>query len=169
MLLQIGLQLRMVTQVLLVVYQGRILAKLFGCFAVGIEKLVKARQFLAVNIAVAIALAAIVTLLLMHESAWILLYLRAKFRMFPQVRLQRVMVLHEFFVIYQRGILAELLGRFAVSIQELIEARQLLAVDVAVTITILLMAVETGFLTHEGVRIVLNLLAHSRMILQISF
>src|ERR1700733_6330746 len=92
--------------------------------------------------------------------------------MFPQVRLQRGMVLYEFFVIYQRGILAKLLGRFAVSIQELIEARQLLAVDVAIviaiTITIVCVTVETRFLTHEGVRIVLDLLTHGRMILQIS-
>src|ERR1700733_6391448 len=88
--------------------------------------------------------------------------------MFPQVRLQRGMALHEFFVIYQRGILAELLGRFAVSIQELIEARQLLALNVAIPIAIVFMAVETGLLTHECVRIVLDLLAHGRMILQIS-
>src|SRR5580700_8104469 len=96
--------------------------------------------------------------------------------MFPQIRLQRGMVPQEFFVIHQRRILAKLLGRFAVRVQELIEARHLLAVDVAITITITIsiaiaivfMAVEAGFLTHEGVRIVLDLLAHGRMILQIS-
>jgi hypothetical protein len=73
MLLQISLQLGMVPHVLLVVHQGRILAKLLGCFAVGFEKLVKARQFLAVNATVAIAFAAIVTLFLMRESVRILL------------------------------------------------------------------------------------------------
>ena len=88
--------------------------------------------------------------------------------MFPQIGLQCGMVLHEFFIIDERRIFAELLGRFTVSVQELIEARQFLAVDVAITITIVLTAIVTGFLTHEGVRITLDLLLHSRMILQIS-
>jgi len=88
--------------------------------------------------------------------------------MLPQIRLQRGMVMHEFLVIHQRRILAKLLCDLTVSVQELIEVRQFLAVDVAITVAIVLTPIVARFLTHEGVRISLDLLAHRRMILQIS-
>src|ERR1700722_1383151 len=97
--------------------------------------------------------AAIVTGFLLHERVRIGLDLLAKFGMIPQIRLQRGMVAHEFLVIDQRRILAKLLGGFAMAIQELIEARELLAVDIAAAIV--LTAIVTSFLVHEGVRILL--------------
>src|SRR5580658_1021502 len=86
--------------------------------------------------------------------------------MLPQITLQRGMVLDEFLVIDQRWVFAKLFGGFAVRVQELIEARQLLAFDVAIAIIVTVLV--TSFLAHEGVRISLDLLANSRMILQIS-
>src|SRR5579863_2803278 len=73
MVVQIGLQLRMAPHKLLVVYQGRILAKLLGGFVVGIEELIEAGHFLTVNAAIPIVFTAIVTHFLMHESIRILL------------------------------------------------------------------------------------------------
>src|SRR5580658_2882407 len=84
--------------------------------------------------------------------------------MVPQIGLQCGMVLHEFLVIHQRRILAQLLGGFAVSVQELIEARQFFAVG---AIAIVLAVIVAIFLPHEGVRIFLYLLANCRMLLQI--
>src|SRR5580692_10232304 len=92
-----------------------------------------------------------ITGFLLHEGVGVCLDLRAKFRMVLQIRLQRWMVVHEFFVIYERRILAELLGCFAVAIQKLIEVRQFLAVDVA--IAIVLTAIIPSLLMHEGIRV----------------
>src|SRR5277367_1955939 len=86
--------------------------------------------------------------------------------MLPQITLQCGMVTHEFLVIHQRGVFAKLFGGLAVRVQELIEARQLLTVDVA--IAIVFTPIVARFLTHEGVRLSLDLLAYRRMILQIS-
>jgi len=68
MVLQISLQRRMVPDEFLVIDQRRILAKLIGDFAVAIQKLIKACQFLTVDVAVAIALTAIITVFLMQEG-----------------------------------------------------------------------------------------------------
>ena len=83
------------------------------------------------------------------------------------------MVLHKFPFIQQRRIFTNLFGYFAMSIQEPIEIRQVLAVGVAIvsgriTITQVRIAVVAIFLAHERVRILPQLVANSRMILQIS-
>src|ERR1700733_745062 len=94
-----------------------------------------------------------ITSFLLHERIRVCLDLRAQFRMVLQISLQRGMVAHEFFVIYQRGILAKLLGCLAVAVQKLIEVRQFLAVDIA--IAIVLAPIITIFLMHEGIRVLL--------------
>src|ERR1700722_1918307 len=170
---QIRLQGGVVSRELLVIYKRGILAKLFGGFAVAIQELIEARELLAVDVAVpasvAIILTAIVTRLLSHEGVGILLYLLANSRMLLQIGLQLGMVLHVFVVIYEGWILAKLLGSFAVRVQKLIEACKLLAVDVAVpvSVAIILTAIVTRFLPHKGIRIFLYLLANLRMLLQV--
>src|SRR5271170_2400387 len=166
MVLEISLQRGMVAHEFRVISQRRILAKLIGGFAVGVQELVEAREFLAID--VAIVLTTIVTIFVMQEGIRVLLWLCAKFRMLPQIRLQRRMVAHEFWVINQRRILAKLLGSFAVSVQELIEVRQFLTIDVAIAVAIVLTPIVARFLTHERVRIRFDLFAYRRMILQIS-
>lgn len=52
MVLQKGLQFRMPLYVILIVHERRIAAKLLGNFLVAVQKLIKARQFLACNVAV---------------------------------------------------------------------------------------------------------------------
>src|SRR6202051_762303 len=52
MVLQKGLQFRMPLYVILIVHERRIVAKLSGNFLVAVQKLIKARQFLARNVAV---------------------------------------------------------------------------------------------------------------------
>src|SRR4029077_18501027 len=52
MVLQKGLQFRMPLHVVLIVHERRIVTKLLGNFLVAVQKLIKARQFLACNVAV---------------------------------------------------------------------------------------------------------------------
>src|SRR5258708_29610592 len=52
MVLQKGLQFRMPLYVILIVHERRIVAELLGDFLVAVQKLIKARQFLARNVAV---------------------------------------------------------------------------------------------------------------------
>src|SRR5260370_38753053 len=51
MVLQKGLQFRMRLHVFLIVHERRIVTKLLGNFLVVVQKLIKARQFLACNVA----------------------------------------------------------------------------------------------------------------------
>src|SRR5882757_11206414 len=52
MVLQKGLQFRMRLHVILIVHERWIVTKLLGNFLVAVQKLIKARQFLARNVAV---------------------------------------------------------------------------------------------------------------------
>src|SRR5580693_6071991 len=147
---QIGLQCGMVLHEFLVIHQRRILAQLLGGFAVSVQELIEARQFFAVG-AIAIVLAVIVAIFLPREGVRIFLYLLANCRMLLQIGLKLGMVPDVFLVIHEGRIFAELLGSFTVTIQELIETRELLAIDIAVAIVVT--ATVAIFLPHEGVRI----------------
>src|SRR5580693_3376669 len=159
MVVQISLQRGMVTHELFVVDQRRVLAKLLSSFAVAIEELVEARQFLAI----AIVLTTIVTIFCVHEGIRVLFYLVANARMVLQIGLQLRMAPHELLVVYQGRILAKLLGGFAVGIEKLIEARHFPTVNAAIVFT----AIVTLFLMQESVRILLQLRAKFRMVPQI--
>src|SRR5580692_1562161 len=132
MLLQIGLKLRMVSDVFLVIHEGRIFAKLLGSFAVTIQELIEAREVLAIDIAIAIVLAAIVAIFLPHEGVRILPDLVTNLRMVLQIGLERRMPLHKVVVVYERRILANISGEFGMAVQKLIEARQFLTRGVVV-------------------------------------
>src|ERR1700688_3590834 len=61
---------------------------------------------------------------LAHKSVRIFAHLLANFRLLLQKRLQRGMLVHKFPVVYERGILADLLGYFPMAFRELVEACQ---------------------------------------------
>jgi len=166
--------------------QRRILGELLCNVGMAAEELAGLSvRTVAVSIAIAaelaIVLAAVVTSFLLHEGVRIFLRLFPNTRVFLQISLQRWMVLHEFVVIHQRRILANLLGDFAVLIEELIkicqfparrtaipiEIRILIAygILVAVPSNIVYMPLVESFPLHEGVRICLYFLLNSRMIL----
>jgi hypothetical protein len=79
--------------------------------------------------------------------------------MILQVGLQPGVILHIPIIINELRVAPKLLGYFAVAIKELIEVRSLLAR------ALVLMTIVTGFLMHESVRILLQLLANVRMLL----
>jgi hypothetical protein len=105
----------------------RILAKLLGRFAVSVQELIEARQFLAVDATIAIIVTVLVTSFLAQEGVRISLDLLAHGRMILQISLQGRMVLQKILVIYQRGIFANLVGGFGMAVQELIEIGEFLA------------------------------------------
>src|SRR5437879_5387639 len=204
MRLQIGLQRRVVRYELLILDQGRVLAKLPCSFAMVIEKLIEAGQFAAGGIAVARGAAVagvfapIVTVFRAHERVRIFGDFLAHTLMLLQIGLQVRILAEEFLIVHKRWIFAKLFGSFAMVIEKLIEARQLaaggvpvarhvvtialnvaiaIAHGIAVRLKIIAVAIVvagvftpiiTVFLMHETVWVFSDLLAHSRMILQVS-
>src|ERR1700740_3791046 len=136
---QVLLKFRMIFQVLLVLRQGGILGEALRNLRMAAEEFTKVRSLAVIAVASPAAFTIVVmgiTGFLLHEGVWILLQLLANFGMVLQVSLQGRMVLYELLVIHQRRVFAKLLGRFAVSVQELIEARQFLAIDaIAIIVT----------------------------------
>src|SRR5437879_608332 len=187
MRLQIGLQRRVVRYELLILDQGRVLAKLPCSFAMVIEKLIEAGQFAAGGIAVARGAAVagvfapIVTVFRAHERFRIFGDFLAHALMLLQIGLQVRILAEEFLIVHQRWIFAKLFGSFAMVIEKLIEARQLaaggvpvarhvvtIALNVAIVVAGVFTPIITVFLMHETVWVFSDLLAHSRMILQVS-
>src|SRR6516165_5714912 len=176
-LLHIGLQCRMVLQKLLVVDERWVLTNLIGDFAVAVEELVEAPQLPARDVAVPVTL----VLIPVHASAvGILVAVIAVFRahegigIFPQfftdrgvllhIGLQCRVVLQKLLVVDERWVLTNLIGDFAVAVEELVEAPQLPARDVAVPVTLVLIPVHASavgilvvviavFRAHEGIGI----------------
>ena len=132
----------------------------------------------AVDVAVAVAVPIAVTVhvavpiifslleppFLAHEILRVLPDSFANLRMVVQEGFQFRVVLQVIAIIDQRRILAQLVGDIAVAVQELIEARQLFAVNVSASLVFA--PVEALFRVHERVRMQLDLFAHSGMILQ---
>src|SRR5258708_5482603 len=148
-ILQIGLQRRMVLQELLIFYKGRIATKLFCGFAMSIEEAIELCQFSATTIASTVCisvgitiavladviilvvktsrvLAAIVTLFLTHEGVWILRQIFAHSRMFLKKGLQCGVTLDELLILYERWVAAKLLGHLAMAVEKLIKPTNLL-------------------------------------------
>src|SRR5580658_6727970 len=119
----------MVMHEFLVVHQRRILAKLLGGLAVSVQELIEVRQFLAAHVAIAVAivLTPIVARFLTHEGVRIGFNLFAYRRMILQISLQSRMAVHKIFVIYQRGIFANIVRDFGMAVQEAIKVREFLA------------------------------------------
>src|ERR1700693_391735 len=106
----------------------------------------------AVHVVATAVLLTVITVFLPHESIRIFLNLLANLRMVLQVGIKRRMVLRKFSVIHERRVFAKLFGNFAVTIKELIEARQFATSNVVAPAFV---AVITIFLPHERVRIFL--------------
>src|SRR5215469_5976459 len=109
-------------------------------------------------------LAAVEALLLLHERVGILAYFFAHSRVLLQELFQGGVFLPEFFVLQQRRILPHLLRDFGMTIEEAVEARKRAAPHVRVGSIFPL--VEALFLLHECVRLLLELIANSGILLQ---
>src|SRR3984885_6598674 len=99
----------------------------------------------------------------MHEGIRIFLVLLTNSRMIGQELLQIRVALHKFLVVYQRWIFTQLLRNLGMAIHKMVHVSQLTAGHVSVT-TLAFTAVKALLLVHEGIRILLVLLANSRMI-----
>src|SRR5580700_3971999 len=129
-----------------------------------IHEAIHVRQLAAGHVPITTLILALVeALLLMHEGVRILLVLLANSRMIGQELLQIGVALHKLLVVYQRWIFAQLLRNFRMAVHKMVHVRQLTASYVSIT-TLILALVEALLLMHEGVRILLVLLANSRMI-----
>src|SRR6516162_2646003 len=190
-LLHIGLQCRVVLQKLLVVDERWVLTNLIGDFAVAVEELVEAPQLPARDVAVPVTL----VLIPVHASAGgVPVAVIAVFRahecigIFPQfftdrgvllhIGLQCRVVLQKLLVVDERWVLTNLLGDFAVAVEELVEAPQLPARDVAVPVTLVLIPVHASavrvlaaviavFRAHEGIGIFPQFFTDRRVLLHI--
>src|ERR1700722_882706 len=102
----------MILGILRVVYERGIFAEILGNFPMAIEELIEARQLATSGVVVAITVTfvTVVAIFLPHESIRIFFYLLANVRMVFQITLQLGMTLLVFRVIYERWILAKLLG-----------------------------------------------------------
>src|ERR1700733_106360 len=130
----------------------------------------------------------VIAVFLAHESIRIFLDLLANLRVILQICVQRGVSAFEFLIVYQGRVFAKLFGNFAMTVKELVEARNLtaggvvvatatIATAVVVTVTIAVAAVVAIFVVtsvfpaiiatfqaHEGVRVFLYLLADLRVI-----
>jgi hypothetical protein len=138
---EIILQCRMVAHKFRIVQQGRVLAHLFGDFAVSIEEAVEIRHVPLVAIPAGVTIAhvgvAVEGIFLVHEGPWILTYLVANTGVIPVVSFQSRMVPQEIPIVEQGRIFANLFGNFAVFIQELIETRHVSAIAASVEVSAL--------------------------------
>src|ERR1700722_17982663 len=168
MLRQELLQRRMVLLKLLVIHQRRILTQLFSDLGVAVHESVHVRQLTTGYVAIAarLILALVKALLLPHEGVRIFLIFLAHSRMLRQELLQRRMVLLKLLVIHQRRILTQLFSDLGVAVHESVHVRQLTTGYVAIAASLILALVKALLLPHEGVRIFLIFLAHSRMLRQ---
>ena len=110
-------------------------------------------------------LRAVEPIFLARESIGILSDLVANTGIALDIGLQVGMVLHKFPVIYERRILANLLGNFAVVVKEAVELLPVPTREIA--IPSLVRAVETVFLAREGIRALPELVTNTRIALQI--
>src|SRR5580704_14784374 len=131
-----------------IIQQGRILANLFGDFAMFIQEPVEFRTVPVVgitissvgiaissaSISVACVMIAVVEILQSHERIRPLADLLFNTGMVLQIPVQLGMALQELRVIDQGRRPTKLLGIFAMTIQELIESRQVPACDVVIVV-----------------------------------
>src|ERR1700687_4117497 len=118
-------------------------------------------------VTIAIAFSPVVALLRLHEGVRGLLQLLTNLGVRLQILLQGRMIFDPLAVVDQRRILAELLGEFRMAVQEPIHAGQFSARRVTVALAPVLSPVVTLFPPHEGVRVLAQLFAEPRMLLQI--
>src|SRR5260370_1181995 len=76
--------------------------------------------------------AAVIAVFQVHEGVRIFLHLLADTLVVLKVGLQSRMFLQELLVIQQRGILADLFGKFTMAIEKLVEVGEFLSRDIAV-------------------------------------
>src|ERR1700722_363258 len=104
-------------------------------------------------VAAAAILLTVIAVFVPHESIRMVLKLLADLRMILQVGVKRRMIFRKFTVVYERRGFAKLLGNFAVTVEELIEARHFPTSNVVASASFV--AVEAIFVTHERVRMLL--------------
>ena len=80
--------------------------------------------------------------------------------------LQVRMVRHKLLVVHQRWIPAQLFGNLRMRVHEPVHVRQFSACHIAIT-RLIFPPVKALFLTHKSVRVLAQLFAHFRMLLQI--
>src|SRR5438477_1129461 len=143
-LLQIALQRWMLLHELLVIHQRGILPQLFGDFRMAVEESIHAGQLPAHHTAAILPLidlalplveaivALLETLFLLHKGVGIFAELFPHVRMLLQITLQGRVLVNEFAVIYQRGILAKLLRNLGMRVEEAIHTCCLPARHVAI-------------------------------------
>src|ERR1700722_8334585 len=104
------------------------------------------------TVAAAAILLTVIAVFVPHERIRMVLKLLANYRMVLQVGVKRRMIFRKFTVVYERRVFTKLLGNFAVTVEELIEARHFSTSDVVASAFV---AVEATFVTHERVRMLL--------------
>src|ERR1700733_200694 len=106
----------------------------------------------AVHVVATAVLLAVIAVFVPHERIRMVFKLLADLRMVLQVGVERRMIFCKFSVVYERRIFAKLLGDFAVTIKELIEARQFPTSNVVAPAFV---TVEAILVPHERVRMFL--------------
>src|SRR4029077_7248099 len=160
----------MVLHELTVFDQGWIPAQLFRDLGMAVEEAIHAGKFTSGYVAVSVVLttgifAAIKTLFLVHKSVRVFSDFFADSRMLLEELFEGRMVLDKGPVIHQGRISAQLLGDFGMAVEEAIHVDELASSDV--TIANIVVAIEALLLAHERIRVLFELLANFRMLLQI--
>lgn len=171
--LKVSLQGRVILHELPVIQKRWILADLLGNLWVIIEKAIELCNVLPIpgvqisgrNVAIFTAFRAIKLVFLSHECVRILSYFIANIRIALEIGLQFRMIPHIFRVVRERRVPAELVRDFAVSIEKPVETGDVPAVNV-LGIAGLRIAVKPIFLMQEGFRILSQLSADIRIVLQ---
>src|SRR5258708_8704376 len=135
----------------------------------GVYAPIYVRQCPARRVAVAAGLtfAPVKASLLPHERVRIFLVFLAHSRMLRQELLQVGMVIHKLLVVYERRILTQLLSYVGMAVHEPIHLRQFPTRHVAIAAGLIFAPVKALFLPDEPVRILTQLFAYFRMLLQI--
>src|SRR5882672_9636415 len=144
MILEIGLQRRMVVYELLVFRQRRIAAELFGDFLVFVKKLIEADHLAMVGVTRVLAIVVVLTVVVAvtHVVAICVAVIGVTI---PSVVVAAIVIARAIALVVSASVVA-----------------------IEVTIASVFIVVEAVFLPHEGIRILIQALLDVRMLLQIS-
>src|SRR6266851_5177630 len=159
------LKLGMICLEFLAVGQPGIVGKLLRESRMTAEEFTEVINIPAGRLVIAVVLDPVEVLFLPHETVWVLGDLLAYSRVLLQILLQRRMFLDKFFVLHQRGVSAQLLADFRMTVGKTIDALQFPTSRVVVPPS--LTPIEALFLPHKSVWVLGYLLAGPRMLLQI--
>ena len=164
----------MVLEVHVILHDRRIARKVVSHVRVAAEEASEVRHVIVHGIAIAGVFRPVEAIFFVHKSIRILLQLIAYTRIVLVEILQGRVVLDELAIVGELRIAAKLLADFTVTIEESVEVREVSPVTITIAIThtavavaILGISLIAIFLVHERVRILLQLIAHSRMVAEI--